>query len=94
MEPDLDAVVVGSGPNGLTAAARIAAAGFRVKVIESANEIGGGTRSAALTIDGFLHDVCSSVHPFGAASPAFEALEPGDRGWCQASLDALRTPPG
>lgn len=72
-----DAVIVGSGPNGLTAAARLALAGMRVKVVEAADEIGGGARTAPLTIDGFEHDVCSAIHPFGVVSPAFRALDLG-----------------
>ena len=73
-----DAVVVGSGPNGLTAAATLAVDGRRVLVIEAADEIGGGTRSAELTVPGFVHDVCSAIHPLGAGSPAFAALGIGD----------------
>jgi phytoene dehydrogenase-like protein len=69
-----DAVVVGSGPNGLTAAVVIAQTGRSVLVLEAADVIGGGTRTAELTLPGFRHDVCSAIHPLGAASPAFAAL--------------------
>lgn len=72
--PGPDAVIVGSGPNGLTAAARLAISGKRVLVLEAADSIGGGTRSAALTEPGFIHDVCSAIHPFGVVSPAYRAL--------------------
>ena len=69
-----DAVVVGSGPNGLTAAVVLARAGLSVLVIEGASTIGGGTRTQPLTIPGFAHDVCSAVHPMAAASPILSAL--------------------
>ena len=75
-----DAVVVGSGPNGLTAAARLASAGARVLVLERAEHPGGGTRSAELLVPGVVHDICSAVHPFGIASPAFKALRLEDHG--------------
>lgn len=65
-----DAVVIGSGPNGLTAAVELARHGKSVLVLEARNEIGGGTRSAELTLPGFLHDVCSACHPMGVLSPA------------------------
>ena len=65
-----DAVVVGSGPNGLTAAGRLATAGAKVLVLERDEHLGGGTRSAELLVPGVVHDVCSAVHPFGIASPA------------------------
>lgn len=67
----VDAVIVGSGPNGLAAAVRLAAAGRSVIVLEAAETIGGGTRSAELTLPGYLHDVCAAVHVLGADSPAF-----------------------
>jgi phytoene dehydrogenase-like protein len=70
----LDAVVVGSGPNGLAAAIRLAQAGLQVTVYEAHGTIGGGVRSAALTRPGFVHDVCSAVHPMAAASPYFQTL--------------------
>jgi phytoene dehydrogenase-like protein len=70
----MDAVVVGSGPNGLAAAITIAQAGRKVLVVEAAESIGGGCRSAALTLPGFVHDVCSAVHPLAAQSPFFRSL--------------------
>src|SRR5437868_4801584 len=73
----VDAAVVGSGPNGLSAAIVLAKAGLRVRVREAEPTIGGGTRSAALTLPGFVHDVCSAVHPLARASPFFEELPLG-----------------
>jgi phytoene dehydrogenase-like protein len=71
---EYDAVVVGSGPNGLAAAITVARTGRSVLVLEAAEHIGGGTRSAALTLPGFTHDVCSAVHPMAEASPFFRSL--------------------
>jgi len=70
----VDAVVVGSGPNGLAAAIVIARTGRKVIVFESADTIGGGCRSKELTLPGFVHDLCSAIHPFGVASPIFRSL--------------------
>jgi phytoene dehydrogenase-like protein len=69
-----DAVVVGSGPNGLAAAVELARNGASVRVVEARDEIGGGTRTAALTLPGFAHDVCSGCHPMGVLSPFFRRL--------------------
>jgi phytoene dehydrogenase-like protein len=69
-----DAVVVGSGPNGLAAAIRLAQEKLSVLVLEANDTIGGGTRSAELTTPGFIHDVCSAVHPLAAGSPFFRKL--------------------
>lgn len=69
-----DAVVIGSGPNGLAAAVALAQKGRSVIVYEAEDTIGGGTRSAELTLPGFIHDVCSAVHPMAASSPFFETL--------------------
>jgi phytoene dehydrogenase-like protein len=71
---EFDAVVVGSGPNGLAAAVEIARAGHSVCIVESHDTIGGGARTAELTAPGFLHDVCSAVHPLALASPFFRSL--------------------
>jgi phytoene dehydrogenase-like protein len=70
-----DAIVIGSGPNGLAAAIRLAQAGRSVKVFEAGPIAGGGMRSEALTLSGFTHDVCSAVHPLGIASPYFRSLK-------------------
>ncbi|HSR40940.1 MAG TPA: FAD-dependent oxidoreductase, partial [Longimicrobiales bacterium] len=72
--PSYDAVVVGSGPNGLTAAVELAREGLAVLVVEAADEPGGGARTADLTLPGFRHDLCSAVHPLALASPAFRGL--------------------
>src|SRR5881398_995901 len=74
MPTEYDAVVVGSGPNGLAAAITLARAGCSVLVCEANATIGGGARSAELTLPGFLHDVCSAVHPLAAGSPFFKTL--------------------
>lgn len=75
-----DAIVVGSGPNGLAAAIRLAQAGLSVVVIEAAPTVGGGMRSQELTLPGFVHDVCSAVHPFAVVSPYFQSLPLADYG--------------
>jgi phytoene dehydrogenase-like protein len=71
---DYDVVVVGSGPNGLSAAITLQKAGLRILLIEAANTIGGNMRSAELTLPGFIHDVGSAIHPLAAGSPFFESL--------------------
>jgi phytoene dehydrogenase-like protein len=71
----VDAVVVGAGPNGLAAALTLARAGLEVHVFEGAATPGGGTRTEALTLPGFVHDVCSAVHPSLVASPFFHSLD-------------------
>src|SRR5579884_1437336 len=75
-----DVTVIGSGPNGLTAAITLARAGLRVCVVEADTVPGGGTRSAELTLPGFTHDVCSAVHPLAAASPVFNSFPLADYG--------------
>jgi phytoene dehydrogenase-like protein len=80
MATELDAVVVGSGPNGLAAAVTMAAAGLRVQVIEGAPTIGGGCRTQELTLPGFWHDVCSAAHPLAVASPFFRRFDLAARG--------------
>jgi phytoene dehydrogenase-like protein len=85
----VDAVVVGSGPNGLAAAVTIAQAGLSVTVLEAAQTIGGGTRTEELTFPGVLHDVCSAVHPFGVASPYLASLPLAEHGleWLWPEVD-------
>jgi phytoene dehydrogenase-like protein len=70
----LDAIVVGSGPNGLAAAITLAQAGRSVQVFEGEATVGGGCRSAEITLPGFVHDICSAVHPLGRGSPFFAQL--------------------
>ena len=77
---EFDAVVIGSGPNGLAAAIAIAREGGSVLVLESRDSPGGGTRTAELTLPGFHHDVCSAVHPTAMASPFFNSLRLADHG--------------
>ncbi|OGX87095.1 phytoene desaturase family protein [Hymenobacter glacialis] len=71
---DFDAVVVGSGPNGLAAAITLQQAGLSVLLLEGKDTVGGGLRTAELTLPGFRHDVCSAIHPLGAESPFFTTL--------------------
>lgn len=75
-----DAVIVGAGPNGLAAAITLARAGRSVLVIEGKETVGGGTRSCELTLPGFVHDICSAIHPLGVASPFFRDLPLADYG--------------
>jgi phytoene dehydrogenase-like protein len=76
---DVDAVVVGAGPNGLAAAVTLARAGLSVAVYEQAATIGGGARTAELTLPGFRHDVCSAVHPMALASQFFQRFGLAER---------------
>lgn len=75
-----DAIVVGSGPNGLVAAVTLARAGWRVLVVEAQSRPGGGTRSEALTLPGVVHDVCSAIHPLALGSRALRELPLADHG--------------
>ena len=83
------AIVVGSGPNGLAAAARLARAGLDVTVLEASDEIGGGTRSSEMIVAGLVHDHCSAVHPVAAGSPFFAGLDLASDGltWLHPEVD-------
>jgi phytoene dehydrogenase-like protein len=83
-----DAVVVGSGPNGLVGAVRLAEAGLRVLIVEAADTLGGGLRTEELTLPGFRHDVCATALPLTLASAAFRAIDPARDGveFCHAPL--------
>src|SRR5215203_2653123 len=83
-----DAIVVGSGPNGFAAAITLAQAGLSVIMFEAKSTIGGGMRSAELTLPGFIHDVCSAIHPLGLASPFFRKLSLEQHGleWIHPSV--------
>ncbi|MDH3249549.1 MAG: FAD-dependent oxidoreductase, partial [Acidimicrobiia bacterium] len=85
---DFDAVVVGAGPNGLSAAATLARTGRKVLVIEGSDTIGGGTRTEELTLPGFLHDVCSAFHPLAMGSPFLSGLPLAEHGleWIQPDV--------
>lgn len=86
--PDYDAVVVGAGPNGLSAAIVLAQAGWSVHVVEQGETVGGAARSAEVTRPGFVHDLGSAIHPLAAASPFFRTLPLDDYGlsWVQPDL--------
>ncbi|WP_128544733.1 phytoene desaturase family protein [Larkinella soli] len=77
---DFDAVVVGSGPNGLAAAVTLQQEGLSVLLVEGKDTIGGGLRSAELTLPGFVHDICSAIHPLAVGSPFLQSLPLGEHG--------------
>jgi phytoene dehydrogenase-like protein len=85
---EFDAVIVGSGPNGLAAAVTLARAKLSVLLVEAGETLGGGTRSLALTLPGFVHDVCSAVHPLAVGSPFFRDLPLEEHGleWIQPEI--------
>jgi len=79
-KPDYDAIVVGSGPNGLAAAITLQQQGLSVLLIEGEETIGGGLRSSELTLPGFIHDECSAIHPLAVGSPFFNSLPLSEHG--------------
>jgi phytoene dehydrogenase-like protein len=83
-----DAIVIGAGPNGLSAAIQLARQGLSVCVLEANSQIGGGARSEQLTLPNFIHDVCSAVHPMGFISPFFKTLPLQEHGleWIESPL--------
>lgn len=90
MKTGSDAVIVGAGPNGLAAAIRIAQAGHDVLVVEAEPTVGGGSRSAELTLPGYVHDICAAVMPLGAGSPFLRSLPLAQHGltWVQPPVPA------
>ncbi|MHA6762476.1 phytoene desaturase family protein [Streptacidiphilus sp. PAMC 29251] len=89
----VDAIVVGAGPNGLTAAVTLAEAGLSVRVYEARSSVGGGAVTEELTLPGYRHDPCSAVHPLGAGSPAFLNMPLGAHGlrWVEPELALAQT---
>ena len=85
---DYDAVIVGSGPNGLAAAIVLAQEGRSVLLLEARDTVGGGMRSGEITLPGFVHDICSAIHPLGMGSPLFSKLPLAEFGleWIQPGL--------
>ena len=83
------AIVVGAGPNGLAAAARLARAGLDVTVLEASDTVGGGARSSEMIVPGLLHDHCSAVHPIAAGSPFLNSLQLDGLRWLQPSVDCV-----
>ena len=71
---DYDAIVVGSGPNGLAAAVTLQQKGLQVLLLEGKETIGGGLRTAEITLPGYRHDICSAIHPLAVSSPFFRRL--------------------
>jgi len=91
LKTQYDAIVVGSGPNGLAAAITLAKERLSVLLIEGRKELGGGVRSEELTLPGFVHDICSAIHPLVPKAPhpdRFESLPELRR-----SASRCRTPP-
>ena len=84
----MEAIIVGSGPNGLAAGITLARQGWNVQILEAKETIGGGMRTAELTLPGFRHDICSAIHPLGVGSPFFKSLPLADYGleWIQPDL--------
>ena len=83
-----EAFVIGAGPNGFTAAILLAKAGLQTTILEAESAVGGGTRSEELTLPGFVHDLCSAVHPLAVSSPAFAGFPLADHGleWIQPPI--------
>jgi len=90
---DYDAIIIGSGPNGLAAAITLAKAGLSTLVLEARATPGGGARTSEITLPGFAHDICSSVHPLGAGSPFFQSLPLAEHGLTWVHPPALLAHP-
>ena len=80
MQTPIDAIIVGAGPNGLAAGIELVRARKRVRIYEASDRVGGGARSAELTLPGFVHDICSAIHPLTLGSPFFSTVDLGQHG--------------